>query len=68
MEVLEYRQSSIVIHVKWSEIVVKTFAPLDKDQDPERRIHEHLQSEGQKHPNIPQYFGKSSEDLLVQCY
>jgi len=58
--------SSIVIHIKNTNVVVKTFPPLDKDQDSERRIYEHLQSNGHGHPNILRFFGRAPPkyDLL----
>lgn len=44
--------SSIVVHVKGTNSVVKTFSPLDKDHRAERRIYEHLQRDNSR-PNIP---------------
>lgn len=42
MEGIGVGLSSIVLHVKDTNSVVKTFPPLDKDQYAERRIYEHL--------------------------
>lgn len=57
LEAIGFGLSSIVLHVKDTNSVVKTFPPLDKDQDGERRIYEHLQRDN-GHPNILKYFGK----------
>jgi hypothetical protein len=59
LDVIGVGLSSIVIYIKGTNFVAKTFPPLDKDQDSERRIYEHLQNPGQGHPNILKYFGRS---------
>lgn len=56
LEAIGFGLSSIVVHVKDTKSVIKTFPPLDKDQDGERRIYEHLQRDN-GHPNILKYFG-----------
>ncbi|OBT97073.1 hypothetical protein VE01_04876 [Pseudogymnoascus verrucosus] len=57
LEAIGFGLSSLVVHVKDTNSVVKTFPPLDKDQDGERRIYEHLQRQNCHHPNILKYFG-----------
>ncbi|WEW59005.1 hypothetical protein PRK78_004473 [Emydomyces testavorans] len=54
--------SSIVIRIKGTKIVAKTFPPLDEDQHTERKIYEHLQKDGGGHPNVLRYFGRSPPD------
>lgn len=58
LEAIGFGLSSLVVHVKDTNSVVKTFPPLDKDQDGERRIYEHLQSQNGHHPIILKYFGR----------
>jgi hypothetical protein len=50
--------SGIVVHVKGTNIVVKEFTLIDPDQHSERKIYEHLQSQGKGHPNILKYYGR----------
>jgi len=59
LEAIGVGPSSIVVYVKGTNIVAKTFPPLDEDQHSERKIYEHLQKQGQGHPNILKYFGRS---------
>jgi hypothetical protein len=59
LEAIGVGLSSIVVYIKGTNVVAKTFPPLDKDQHSERRIYEHLQKQGQGHPNILKYFGRS---------
>lgn len=62
LEAIGFGLSSLVVHVKDTNSVVKTFPPLDKDQDGERRIYEHLQRQNCHHPNILKYFGRCAAE------